>query len=134
MQEFSKQIYIKFGNNFENYLRNLVADAVYENQEVQKLHKAPVIGKYISDTLEKAVADIVYNVINNMVNDLLSDKNDELMTEIADLAINDILNDLNEKMSVITEDVISDSIEIMKDQVKIQQWKIKYNKEKQINK
>ncbi|MCB0292791.1 MAG: hypothetical protein KDH97_21225, partial [Calditrichaeota bacterium] len=91
----------------------------------------PVMGSFVNSRLEHAISDIVFNVINGIIEDLASQQNKFLVDELTGLTFDTILKEeSDQKINDIARDMIIDSLEIIKDQVKVQQWKLRELEEK----
>jgi len=76
--------------------------------------------------MEKVVADVVFQAINGLVEDLSENNLEELFDQIADILLGALLvkGDDRELNRVVTEALVQ-AIEIVKDQVRVQQWKLR---------
>ena len=83
----------------------------------------PLVGSTITGKLEKAVADITYAVIEGMMLDLSSEENTQVISELADVTMDMmLLEEEDEELNKVAVEMINQSIEIIKDQVKIKRW------------
>ncbi|MBN4051382.1 ion transporter [bacterium AH-315-M05] len=124
-------------DDIKQYLNNLVKESIEKNDEMKRIEKIPFVGSSITTSLEKAISDITYNAINSAVEDLISDHNNKVIEDITDIAFEMVfMEEKDEKINEIVRDIALQSLELVKEQVKIQQWKIKELEErkgKQIN-
>ena len=89
----------------------------------------PVFGGVISSNLENAISDIVYNVVQKAIEDLGSSQNRRLIDEISDMTIDTILSEEgDEELNEVAKNILVEGLEVIMEQVKIHQWKVKFNK------
>lgn len=110
--------------DIQAYVNQSIENAVAKNQEIKRLERVPVMGNFIRQQLEKAIADIVFNVLNGIVEDLASEQNKAFIDEIAEAIFETILiHEKDENLNEVVESVVVESLEVVKKQVAIQQWK-----------
>lgn len=108
------------------YVHERLQKAMDENQELKEIDKIPILGGYITKKIEQAVRDIVYRVVEDIISDLASYQNNAVIDDIADALFEAILrHEEDSNLNSIAIEILCQSLEIIKDQVKIQQWKIK---------
>ena len=126
VQKVSEHNYANYREDIREYVDEKINEAIAENKEIQTIHQIPIVGSSLSGTLESAISDIVFNVLNGAINDLASSKNKVLVDELTDIAFEAILiQEEDTRLNDIVVHTINESLEIIKDQVKIQQWKIR---------
>ncbi len=123
--KISSQVFENQKNDLEDYIAKKVKMVFKENKDIKKIQKIPVLGYTISTSLQKSINDIIYKVIESIVDDISSDKTDDKIKQIADDVFSSLISDAQEDTENLIQNVIIDSIEIIKDQVKVEQWKIK---------
>lgn len=126
IQIVSEHNYADYREEIRQYVDQRIKQAVDENKEIQTIHQIPVVGSALSGTLESAISDIVFNVINGSMADLASSKNKMLVDELTDIVFEALLlQEEDSKLNDIVVHTIVESLEIVKDQVKIKQWKLR---------
>lgn len=119
----SEQHYERYQVQLRAYVNRKVSEAVRGNSEVKDIAGIPLVGSAITGKLEKAVADITYAVIEGMMLDLSSEENTKVISELADVTMDMILlHDQDEELNKMSVEMINQSIEIIKEQVKIKRW------------
>lgn len=113
-------------HEIEAYVESLISESLGKNSELKTIELLPVLGKKITETIEKAITNIINNIIEKALTDLASYKNRTIVKDATDMVLNSIVHkdeesDLNEIFSDITIEVI----EIIKKQVLIKKWKLK---------
>ncbi len=133
VQTITKSTHLVYENELEDYIDLKVSQAIEKTAEMKLLSKVPMIGSVLGTSIEKTVGEVVFNVINGILYDLSSDKNDATINQVAGKIVDNLLEEVEIGVGEkIIEDVLVDSIEIIKDQVKIQQWKVKDLEEKEL--
>lgn len=121
--------YTQHQTELHQYVKDLITRAVKENREVENIKLIPGVGKIIANTLDHAISDITFNVVDNMMDDLEKSKNKRGIEEITTAVMHSILyakDGEGIKVSMITG-VANQVIEVVKAQVKEKQWKLKSN-------
>lgn len=108
------------------YVNDLISDSMSKSKELKTIEQIPMMGKVITGTIEKAVADIINNVIEKAIADMASYKNKEFIKDVTDVILNSIeFKDDESELNEVFKDISVDALEVIKKQVKIQKWKIK---------
>lgn len=116
--------YEHYQQQLQAYVNRKVSEAVRNNAEVKDIAGIPLVGSTITAKLEKAVAEITYAVIEGMMLDMSSRENTKVITELADITMDMmLLEEEDEELNKMSVEMINQSIEIIKDQVKIKRWK-----------
>ncbi len=118
--------YERHSERLREYVNRKVADAVRNNREVRDIASIPLVGSTITGKLEKAVAEITFAVVHGMMLDLKSDESVSLISELAEVSMEVMLvEEEDSRLNAIAMDMVNQSIEIIKDQVKVKQWQLK---------
>lgn len=122
----STKIYLDKKDDIRAYVALAVKEAVANNKEIADLERIPVFGRQIAKTLESSIGDITSNVIEKTMIDLAQEDSSELICEIIEVSLKTILQPTAEARfeEAVTEMTI-DSLELVKDEVKIKRWKEK---------
>ncbi|MDI6401028.1 hypothetical protein QLX67_03405 [Balneolaceae bacterium ANBcel3] len=126
IEKVASDNYGNYQERLKEYVEEKIADAARENNTISRLDSIPFLGTTARQTLENAITDIVYHVINGMMQDLASNRNKVLINEAADILFDAVL--FHEDNAALNELVIHSmehAIEIMKQQVKVQKWKLR---------
>ncbi len=117
--------YDKQKENIREYVENIISVAINKNSEANAIKQIPWMGKVITDTIKHAVSDMLINVIDQSMQDLASDKNKSLVNEITNITFDSIeVSEENQQLQDMVIDTTLRVLEIIKDQVKVQQWKL----------
>lgn len=122
----STKVYLDKKDDIRIYVAIAVKEAVANNKEIADLEKIPVIGRQIAKTLESSIGDITANVIEKTMIDLAREDSSEIISEIIEVSLKTILQPTAEVEfeKAVTEMTI-ESLELVKDEVKIKRWKEK---------
>lgn len=103
-----------------------VKAAMQQNESIKKLQLLPVIGPLASSALQEAVHDITFQTIHHIFQTLASTNNRAFIEKITDGIIETILLDEeDETLKNTFNEMLMESLDLVKDQVKLQQWKLK---------
>jgi hypothetical protein len=118
--------YERHSERLREYVNRKVADAVRSNREVRDIASIPLVGSTITGKLEKAVAEITFAVVHGMMLDLKSEESVSLISELAEVSMEVMLvEEEDSRLNAIAMDMVNQSIEIIKEQVKVKQWQLK---------
>lgn len=122
----SAQVYVDKRDDIRAYVALAVKEAVTNNKEIADLEKIPVLGKQIAKTLESSISDITSNVIEKTLIDMAQEDSTALLNEVIEVSLRTFLHPSEEARfeEAVTEMTV-ESLELVKDQVKIKRWKNK---------
>lgn len=135
-QRVSGAVTITYNSHREElrrYLGDVISRSVKENREVRTLEMIPGVGKTISSTLDRAITDVTFHVVDNMMNDLASAANKRGVKEVTD-AVFDALLERDEESKELNEmviEMVSESLEVVKKEVMVKQWQLKEQEERE---
>lgn len=117
--------YQQYKTEIHQYLEQLVGEAIKGNKEVKAIKQVPVVGGFIGKTLERAVADIALKSVNGIMEDLSGGQHHTLFHEMTGHAVEGLISkEEQDGLSMATRAVLVESLELIKAQIKIQQWKV----------
>ena len=97
------------------YVHNLIADSLSKNPELKTLEQVPIMGKRITETIERSISDVINNIIEQALIDLASYKNRLLVKETSEVILKAIeFEDENHEVDKIYMDIAVEVIEIIK--------------------
>ncbi len=116
----------QYHEDLQEYVDELIHNAVEQNEEIAIIERVPVVGKVVVTTVQKAVSNIVFNVMDQLLQDLSGDQSKVIVREVIDDGL-DALEHSEEDLLLqkVIADVLVKSLDIIKDHVKIQQWKLR---------
>jgi len=117
----------RYRDDIRTYVDRRIGEAVEQNEEINNLRLFPVIGNQIEAMIEKATADIVFNVINGAIADLGSPDNKVFVEDVTNLLLDDSEVDEEEVHSLnqMVTDLIVQSLDIIIAKVSIKEWQYK---------
>lgn len=114
--------YLKRQTEVAHYIRRLVHEGVKDNPEVSNLARIPALGGYITETLEKAIADITHGALEQLALDLHGEGSTGLIHEASEVLFEN-LSEPGGPLSQLLKGVMLDLLEVVKAEVRIQKWK-----------
>ncbi|WP_291723628.1 hypothetical protein [Bernardetia sp.] len=133
VQVVAAQNYPNYKYELRRYVEALINEAVENNAEIKTIGNVPIMGEFIAQNLERAIADIVFNVVNQLVEDATTTKDNRILKEVTDILVEALLIDTKsqQQFGQITKGMISEALELIKKQVAIKQWKVRELEEKE---
>jgi hypothetical protein len=117
--------YEQYRARIHRYMEKRINTALRQNKEFARLDMIPMLGPQVRRTLENAVSDVVFNVVNGMMQDLASDRNREVLDEAADVTFDAfLLREQDSQLNRMVVDTVDRALEILKQHVRIQEWKL----------
>ncbi len=105
------------------YLNGVVDEAFAQNPEVRRLAgSVPIIGPRLEQELRLIVSGLLLDISSRIIHDAGRPGN-EAMQDIA-AALFDTLTRSEEGMNEAMHDILMDAIELIKDKIEVQQWKL----------
>lgn len=128
LQEATAVAYSHQQDDFHDYLDGVIRQAVAQNREISTIASLPGVGKPMATLLERAISDIVFNVIDRMVADVASLENDRVIAEVTAVSTDALLNPkYDQRLNRLARSVVLQSLDVIKDHVQIQRWKETYS-------
>ncbi len=131
VQRVSTEAHEAYKEDIRQYVNKRITEAVEQNKEIAVIEQVPVLGRVISNHLEKAISDIVYNVISGAFEDLASQNNKSLVQDLTDLTLDSLQIESDDTINLVAKDMVLQALELVKGQVKVQQWKIRDMEERE---
>ncbi|GJM30232.1 MAG: hypothetical protein DHS20C17_28670 [Cyclobacteriaceae bacterium] len=126
LQEATSAAYEAHIDDLQYYVNQKLMSAIESNRELKTVSKIPIVGGIVTYNLERTVRDIVNSVVDESFRDLASPKNKEVVDDVANLVLDSfVYQDRDTELNNLVRDIVLDSLELVKDQVRIQQWKIR---------
>lgn len=125
VKDLIKDTHPKYENELKDYINHRVGLSIEKTPEVKVINKVPVFGNVLSSAIEKIVSDVVFNVINDLLTDISESKNTEIVNNVIETFFESILINIKSEKNEVFEEIITDALEMVKNNVKVQQWKLK---------
>lgn len=118
--------YHEYRDEIHLYLEHLVGEALKGNKELKALKQVPVVGSFISKSLEKTVTDVTLNSVNGLMQDLAGGQHHALFHNITEHTVEGLMTQEEQgHLSTATRQVLVESLELIKERIKVQQWKLR---------
>ena len=128
IQEATATAYTSQQADFQDYLDDVIRDAVKKNEEIGTIAGLPGVGRPVATLLERAISDIVFNVINRIVEDIASLENDRVIAEVTSISADALLTPkYDRRLNRLSRSIVLQSLDVIKDQVQIRRWKQEYS-------
>lgn len=126
IEKVANDNYDGYREDIREYVQERITTALDENDEFARLEQIPVFGSVVRNTMERAISDMVFSVINGIMQDLASNRNRVLINEAADVLFDAILlKEEDTELNRLVVDTVDRSLDIVKQQVSVQQWKLR---------
>lgn len=128
LQQATSSAYEAHIEDLQFYINQKLTTAIGSNRELKVISKIPVVGGLVTNNLERTVCDMVESVVDECFQDLASPKNKEVVDDVANLVLDSFINpdrDQDTELNQMVRDIALDSLELVKEQVRIQQWKVR---------
>ncbi|HBF08568.1 MAG: hypothetical protein CMD81_03720 [Gammaproteobacteria bacterium] len=110
---------------FHDHIREMVTIAAAKSQDLSRIKQIPLLGDHIGEQLERTITTMVFDITDQVIDYLRSD----LSTHIINEGISTVIKHLEDPKSDanhLVQEILLDTIEVLKQQVQIQQWKTTY--------
>ena len=116
-----------YGGNREavmGYISDLVGRTLRESPEIQRLERLPM-GSAVSKSLEASLSGVAQRLVDELAQGIHSPEFRTLVTHTAESGFDAWLK-VDEGSAEVTEAVLVDALEMLKDQISRQAWKDRY--------
>ena len=114
-----------FEKDLRLYIEGCIRKALSNSEDIRLLEKIPGAGRLISRRVENMAADIAFHSVDKVFKDLHLPENDRILHELAGKLVDGILAEAKGDISGNMAEIIHHTLEIVKEKVAEQQWKIK---------
>jgi hypothetical protein len=113
------------------YIDKAVVDAFARNDGVAELQRLPLVGESVARIVEEAVGQLIYDLTEYIVGDVTEYMVGDVTNVDTDALIKELTEKLSEKMAepphkfrLASRDIAIEALEVIKDQAKVQKWKL----------
>ncbi|MDN3524677.1 ion transporter [Halomonas sabkhae] len=131
IREVSQRLEAMAGDAYSNnrddtlrYVRGLVSRTLAESPEIKRLSRLPM-GSQLSRSLEGSLSDLACHLIDEALAGLRSAEFSSLVEHLAESGFDAWLH-TDQQTEQITEQVLVDMLELLKDQIAVKSWQNKY--------
>jgi hypothetical protein len=126
VQKVTRDQYSVNKEQLREYIKSSVVHAIRQNENIRLLEQLPLVGKAVSATIQQSVYDITFHTIDNIFEKMATEESRLVIEKITDGIIEAILiKEEDRQLQTTFIDIIVHSLDLIKEQVKIQQWKLK---------
>jgi len=104
------------------YVDGVLGDALRQ-ENLYPLQSLPVVGEMLVVQIEETVKRVVRSVVDRLLDDAQAVEGQQILAEARRL-FDDLLAQRDEQMASAVRQMVFEAIEIVKDQVRVQQWKL----------
>ncbi|MCI4671399.1 MAG: ion transporter [Bacteroidia bacterium] len=136
LRTVTTESYGVYKDDLQDYVYDKIKTAVDQNKEIRQIEAVPVLGKQVSGMLEHAIQDIVFQVVSGLVQDMAGRDHSRFLDEISGLVLETVLHeekrDEHDPLNEILSRFALDVLEVIKEQVAVQEWKERHQREKEV--
>lgn len=104
IQSVASQNYSLHRKEWKKRIETVVRDGFEQSVEIKKIDKLPLVGKQITDTLEKSLSDITYQLIDSLFLQVTTDETGKLLEETFQTSVKSALKKEHDEINVNAED------------------------------
>lgn len=131
IQEISQRLETTVGQAYQQNraammmtIDDLVSRTLRESPEIQKLHRLPM-GQTASNAMQESLSGVAQRLVDELALGIHSTEFRQLIERTADSGFDSWLT-VDETSAYVTEQVLYDILEMLKEQVRRQRWKDRY--------
>jgi len=124
INDVSDHVYQPRRGDLKRYLDEVISSSLAQDTKMAAIEKLPVVGAAMTEVIETTVSDIVFNVMDRLAADIGREETDIWVHEITDLLLARLLQP-SAALNEAGKNVMIDILEVVKDEVRIQRWKLK---------
>ena len=125
LEEMTGNAYARNRQEIMHYISSLVGRTVAESQEIRRLRRLPM-GDSVARSMESSLRDLACRLVNEAMAGLRSPEFTALVERLADSGFDTWLQ-VDEHTDRVTEQVIVDMLELLKEQIAVKQWRQRYD-------
>lgn len=125
LEEMTGNAYARNREETMRYVRSLVNRTVADSQEVRRLRRLPM-GDLMARSMESSISDLACRLVHEAMEGLRSPEFTALVERMADSGIDTWLQ-VDEHTDRVTEQVLDDMLELVKEQIAVKQWRRRYD-------
>jgi hypothetical protein len=119
----TETVYPPRRQQLREYVDTIISESISQDAKVATLEKMPVVGSTMVSVIESTVSDVVFNVLDRLVQDIGHEDTDTLVKEMADIIFEQLMQP-SQTLNDVGHNVVVDVLEVIKEEVRIQKWKI----------
>ncbi|MGR2739342.1 ion transporter [Billgrantia sp. Q4P2] len=125
LEEMTGNAYARNRQETMHYVSSLVGRTVAESQEIKRLRRLPM-GDTFARSMESSLRDLACRLVDEAMAGLRSPEFTALVERLADSGFDTWLQ-VDEHTDRVTEQVLVDMLELVKEQIAVKQWRRRYD-------
>lgn len=125
LEDMADSAYRANRDDLMRFISALVKRTLAESPEIKRLRRLP-LGGQVASALDEALSDIAQRLVHEAIEGLRSPEFDSLVEHLADSSFDAWLR-VDAHTDRVTEQVLLDTLELLKEQVARQRWKQRYD-------
>lgn len=125
LEEMAGSAYTRNRQETMHYVSSLVGRTVAESQEIRRLRRLPM-GDLVARGMESSLRELACHLVNEAMEGLRSPEFTALVERLADSGFDTWLQ-VDEHTDRVTEQVLVDMLELLKEQIAVKQWRRRYD-------
>ncbi|MAR92759.1 MAG: hypothetical protein CML06_18035 [Pseudomonadales bacterium] len=123
INQICDQVYVPHQLSLREYIDQSIAASISRDAKVVALEAVPVVGPKLVEVIDETVSNIVYDIVNGLLLDVGREETDHIVSELLDGVIQRILEP-TQSFNEASRELVLDSIDIIKDQVRVKRWRL----------
>jgi len=119
----TETVYPPRRQQLREYVDTIISESISQDAKVATLEKMPLVGSTMVSVIESTVSDVVFNVLDRLTQDIGHEDTDTLVKEMADIIFEQLMQP-SQTLNDVGHNVVVDVLEVIKEEVRIQKWKI----------
>lgn len=116
--------YSDYRTEIESYIQEIVDASVKNNKEIKQIDKIPLFGGHIQNSLNSAISNIVFGVIDRLILDLADPEKGTTISTAVDAIIDILLDNHHFDRTSLPTEIILDAVELIISRVQVKKWKL----------
>ncbi|MDX5432953.1 MAG: ion transporter [Halomonas sp.] len=125
LEEMTGNAYARNREETMRYVSALVGRTVAESQEIRRLRRLPM-GDAVARSMQSSLSELACRLVHEAMEGLRSPEVTALVERLADSGFDTWLQ-VDEHTDRVTEQVLVDMLELMKEQIAVKQWRRRYD-------
>lgn len=132
VQKVTRDQYSANKDHMRKTIHDSVVAAFSQNEHIRMLEQIPVLGKVASSALQASVYDITFQTINHIFEKMATEESRIAIEKISDGLIEAVLvQEEDTRLRQMFTEMLVHALDLVKEEVKIQQWKLKEMQERE---
>jgi hypothetical protein len=115
-------------DHIQERIKTMVAAALDKNA----IASIPLVGKSLTGMLEKSISGILFKVVDGIVRELTAQENNKVENMLNKAFEGMVNGEEDEEFNAITRNITIAALELIKQNVKVQQWKLREQAEREV--